>query len=258
MDKNSRAGPWARWRQRTRAAAGQDGPRASVARAVSLAARSVAARARSAAACRRRSPPGAARPTLAPGAPPVSTDTPSSLRCVFVRNHFRIDAPWQRPLQVSLLPLRRHYGRTTTTRSSPFLHRSPVTCLVIRYITRPRFLVLVARSVATLAHRAMQRGPCKSRVTVTSAHGVLVPLQWRLNIYLYIDWPSRALSIAFTFSVCRTEARALPGNVLLENGFSRVLDALIIMLVRRNMLIDAYLARTNSWLTVKRRSSFNR
>ncbi|CAG9566595.1 unnamed protein product [Danaus chrysippus] len=27
------------------------------------------------------------------------------------------------------------------------------------------------------AHRALQRGPCKSRVTVTSAHAVLVPLQ---------------------------------------------------------------------------------
>lgn len=34
------------------------------------------------------------------------------------------------------------------------------------------FLILV-QSGATLAHRAMQRGPCKSRVTVTSAHTVL-------------------------------------------------------------------------------------
>lgn len=35
------------------------------------------------------------------------------------------------------------------------------------------FLILLVQSGATLAHRAMQRGPCKSRVTVTSAHAVL-------------------------------------------------------------------------------------
>lgn len=36
-----------------------------------------------------------------------------------------------------------------------------------------RYFLILVQSGATLAHRAMQRGPCKSRVTVTSAHAVL-------------------------------------------------------------------------------------
>lgn len=36
-----------------------------------------------------------------------------------------------------------------------------------------RYFIILVHSGATLAHRAMQRGPCKSRVTVTSAHAVL-------------------------------------------------------------------------------------
>lgn len=110
--------------------------------------------------------------TLAPDAPSVSTDTLLFLLYLLLRQ----------PFSTLCMEVTSYAGFTSgppldgcrARRCSSFTFYIELAsyCFV-----RPRFLVSVVRSVATLAHRAMQRGPCKSRVTVTSAHAVLVPLQ---------------------------------------------------------------------------------
>ena len=201
-----------------------------------------AARARSAArSCRRRHPPR-------PG-PRTTTREYRRPRCSL----FLLYLLNRRPLSTRCTEVMSWAGFTSGHHATAAVHTVALTSLTfnIKFTTyrlaRPRFLMSVVKSVATLAHRAMQRGPCKSRVTVTSAHAVLVPLQWRLNIYLYLDLLLGTRYIALLLGTLTKQFKLYTAMYYCWSDFYARQD-LFVMPSWRDTFVDVYnITNTNSW-----------